>query len=65
MTPDEHIIYNYWLVTLSLLELGIPWESVQRFTQDEIAIVLAVNLAKKERENEEQTRQQQFSKMRR
>jgi len=65
MTPDEHIIYNYWLITLSLLELGIPWNSIQKFTQDEIAIVLAVNLAKKERENESQAKQHEFSKMRR
>jgi len=65
MAPDEHIIYNYWLITLSLLELGIPWESIKGFSSDEIAIVLAINLAKKERQSEQENRQQSFAQLRR
>ena len=65
MAPDEHIIYNYWLITLSLLELGIPWESIQGFSADEISIVLAINLAKKERQSEQENRQQSFAQLRR
>ena len=65
MAPDEHIIYNYWLITLSLLELWIPWESIQGFSSDEISIVLAINLAKKERQSEQENRQQSFAQLRR
>ena len=65
MAPDEHIVYNYWLITLSLLELGIPWESIQGFSSDEISIVLAINLAKKERQSKQENRQQSFAQLRR
>ena len=56
LAPNEQMIYNYWVVTLSLLELGIPWDTIQGFNEDEIAMVLAVNLAKKEKQHEEEAR---------
>lgn len=66
LSPDEHLVYNYWLITLSLLELGIPWDTIANFTPDEIAIILAVNIAKKEKQSEEEARQQQrFTNIRR
>jgi len=65
ISPDEHIIYNYWLVTLSLLELGIPWDSIQTFTADEIALVIAVNLARKEKSEENQVMQHKLAVSRR
>ena len=65
LSPDEHILYNYWLVTLSLLELGIPWLSIQDFTSDEIALVLAVSIAKKEKTEEQEAMQQKLAMNRR
>ena len=65
MSPDEHVLYNYWLVTLALLEIGIPWVTIQNFTPDEICLVLAVNLARKEKQEETEARQTQFASMRR
>ena len=65
LSPDEHILYNYWLVTLSLLELGIPWLSIQDFTPDEIALVLAVSIAKKEKTEEQEAMQQKLAMNRR
>jgi len=65
MSPDEHVLYNYWLVMLALLEIGIPWDAIQDFTTDEIALVLAVNLARKEKSEEAEMRQTQFASMRR
>ena len=65
MSPDEHILYNYWLVTLSLLEIGIPWTSIQKFTSDEIALVLAVNMARKEATDENTMMQQKLTMNRR
>ena len=32
LAPNEQMVYNYWFVTLSLLETGIPWDT-NRFTQ--------------------------------
>jgi len=65
MSPDEHILYNYWLVTLSLLEIGIPWSAIQKFTSDEIALVLAVNMARKEKVDENEMMQQKLAMNRR
>ena len=65
MSPDEHILYNYWLVTLSLLEIGIPWSAIQKFTSDEIALVLAVNMARKEKTEENEMMQQKLAMNRR
>jgi len=65
MSPDEHILYNYWLVTLSLLEMGIPWSEIQTFTPSEISLVLAVNMARKERSEESEMMQQKLAMNRR
>jgi hypothetical protein len=61
LAPNEQMVYNYWFVTLSLLEVGLPWETIQGFNEDEISMVLAVNLAKKEKQNEDEARQQQMA----
>jgi len=65
MSPDEHVLYNYWLVTLTLLEIGIPWTEIQTFTPSEISLVLAVHLAKKERAEESEMMQQKLTMNRR
>ena len=65
LAPDEHILYNYWLVTLALLEIGIPWVSIQAFTPDEIALILAVNMARKEKSEENDAMHQKLAMNRR
>ena len=65
LSPDEHILYNYWMIMLILLEMGLPWTVIDDFTADEISLILAVQSAKKEREQEQEAKQQQFSQMRR
>jgi len=65
MSPDEHVLYNYWLVTLTLLELGIPWITIQTFTTNEISLVLAVHLAKREKTEESEMMQQKLTMNRR
>ena len=65
LSPDEHILYNYWMIMLMLLEMGLPWTVIDEFTTDEISLVLAVQAAKRDREQEQEAKQQQFSQMRR
>jgi hypothetical protein len=50
---------------LMLLEMGLPWTVIDEFTSDEISLILAVQAAKREREQEQEAKQQQFSQMRR
>jgi len=61
LAPNEQMVYNYWFVTLSLLELGLPWDTIQEFTDSEISMVLAVNFAKKDKQHEEEARQHQIA----
>tara|TARA_R110002051_G_scaffold256966_1_gene315983 strand:+ start:3779 stop:3949 length:171 start_codon:yes stop_codon:yes gene_type:complete len=42
---------------LQLLETGIPWESIENFSVDEVNIVLGILMAKNERQQEDQARQ--------
>ena len=65
LSPDEQVLYNYWMIMLILLEMGLPWTVIDDFTADEISLILAVQSAKKEREQEQEAKQQQFSQMRR
>jgi len=65
LSPDEHILYNYWMIMLMLLEMGLPWTVIDEFTTDEISLILAVQAAKRDREQEQEAKQQQFSQMRR
>lgn len=51
-------MYSQWLVTLRLLELGISWDAIQKFTEDEISVVLAIVVAKEEHQAAEQANQQ-------
>ena len=47
------IIFQYWLVILSLLEKGIPYDTILTFSDNELRTVLAVKQALDERKQEE------------
>ena len=40
------------------MELGISWDAIQKFTEDEISVVLAIVVAKEEHQAAEQANQQ-------
>ena len=56
-SPQESITFTYWLTILHLLKLGIAWEAIHDFTEDEINLILGVQSALDQREADEQTRQ--------
>ena len=65
MSSGEMVAYSHWMVLIQFLKLGIPWEEIQNFTQSEVNMVLGVEMAIKEKQQEEQARQmsqQNFSK---
>ena len=51
------MLYSHWMVLIQFLKLGIPWEEIQNFTQSEVNMVLGVEMAIKEKQQEEQARQ--------
>ena len=54
----ETLAYYQWVVTLELLEVGIPWDSIQEMTENQINIVLGVVAAKKQKEQEAEAKSQ-------
>ena len=57
-------MFNYWLVVLSLLKLGIPYDAVLSFTEDEIHYVLGVQMALDQRDADEHSRQERLQEQR-
>ena len=38
-------MYTYWIIIVQLLQMGIAWEAIMQFTENEIMLVLGVNQA--------------------
>jgi len=49
---EEAITFNYWAVTLRLLELGVPWAQIQDLSAMEVSIILGVKTAFEQRKSE-------------
>lgn len=41
-TPYENILFTHWLTVLQLLKLGIPWGAILDFTESEINLILGI-----------------------
>ena len=57
MSSGEMVLYSHWMVLIQFLKLGIPWEEIQNFTQSEVNLILGIEMAIKEKQQEEQARQ--------
>lgn len=44
-TPQESMVYTYWIIIVQLLQIGITWEAIMQFTENEIMLVLGVHQA--------------------
>ena len=60
ISPNEALLYNYWTIICTLLEYGLSRADIDEMSPPEISMCLAVKLAKKEREHEEQARAQRM-----
>ena len=54
----ETLVYYQWIVTLELLDVGIPWNTIQVMTENQINIALGVVAAKKQKEQEAEAKSQ-------
>jgi len=57
ITPEESLIYNYWSTILHLLKLGIAWEAISNFTDTEISLIIGIDAAYQQKEQDDQARQ--------
>jgi len=58
ISPNEAIIYNYWLIMFTLLKQGLPWDYVNDLTTEEITIILAVLTVQRQQDMEMQAKMQ-------
>tara|TARA_R110000824_G_scaffold59762_3_gene160229 strand:- start:14038 stop:14259 length:222 start_codon:yes stop_codon:yes gene_type:complete len=50
---DEAFQFNYWLIILKLLKLGIPWDFIENSSEAQIHMMLGVESAMAQKENED------------
>ncbi len=61
--PHEILLFSYWHTILQLLKLGISWESVMNFSEEEIQLILGIEMAIQQREEDEQAKQAANSRL--
>ena len=47
-------MYSYWITVLQLLQIGISWEAIKEFTEDEVTLIIGINHALEQREADQQ-----------
>jgi len=62
ITSYEVVIYSHWIITIQLLKMGVSWEAIQSMNGDEINLILGVQMALNQKENDEQARAMAASK---
>lgn len=48
----ESLVFQYWFVVLRLLDIGIPFDKIESFTEKEITMILGVQMAFDQRQAE-------------
>ena len=56
--PYEGHLYMYWVTTVQLLKSGVPWEAIQSLSTTEMNMLLGVQAALNQREQDEMAREQ-------
>jgi len=56
ITSYEVVLYSHWIITIQLLKMGISWEAIQSMNGDELNLILGVQMALNQKENDEQAR---------
>ena len=52
--PHEAFIFNYWLLILKLLKVGLPWDFLMEISEAQLYMILGVQTAVEQKENEDQ-----------
>ena len=60
---EESLLYSYWSTVLQFLKMGISWEAIMKFTDSEMSVIMGVEMAYNQRENEEQAKQAASSRI--
>ena len=52
------VFFDYWMVTLELLSIGIPYDVINDLSPQDLTYVMAFHTARKEREQEMRAEQE-------
>ena len=61
--PHEMLLFSYWNTILQLLKIGISWESIMNFSEEEIQLILGIEMATPQKENDDQAREMATSNL--
>lgn len=61
--PKEAIVFSYWIIIVQLLKQGIPWDAIQKLSEEEVTFILGVMSAFNQKEDEDQQRAMAASQM--
>ena len=57
ISPKEALLFHYWTTILQLLKLGIAWEAIMNFTEEEVVLILGIEMANAQREEDAQMKE--------
>ena len=49
-------MFNYWTIILRLLKIGLPWDVIEELGEMDIAVLLGVDTAINEKQQQNQAR---------
>ena len=52
--PHEAFLFNYWLVILKMLKVGLPWVFLMEISEAQLYMILGVQTAIEQKEQEDQ-----------
>ena len=61
--PHEMLLFSYWNTILQLLKIGISWESIMNFSEEEIHLILGIEMAMQQKENDDQAKEMATSNL--
>jgi hypothetical protein len=50
----EAFLFNYWLLILKMLKIGLPWDFLMEISEAQLYMILGVQTAIEQKENEDQ-----------
>jgi len=61
VNPEESLLYNYWIVILMLLKIGIPYDQIHELSEQQISTIIGIHNALEQRQSDEQERQERIA----
>lgn len=61
--PHEMLLFSYWNTILQLLKIGISWESIMNFSEEEIHLIIGIEMAIQQKENDDQAKEMATSNL--